>query len=109
MRTAAEAMEKALVLDDIERWRLFVVERAQPGLLAAAPGQPDAPPDQIAERDPAAQLVEKAGREGHYPLIPLPGLVPGIHVFLSRARKDVGGQVKPTAVRLSSARQSAWH
>src|SRR5439155_17449026 len=45
MRAAAEAMEKPLILDDVERWRLLVVERAKPGLLAAAPGQPDAAPD----------------------------------------------------------------
>jgi len=29
----------------------------------------------------------------------MPGLVPGIHVFLSGRSKDVDGRVKPTAVR----------
>ena len=27
--------------------------------------------------------------------VPLPGLAPGIHVFLLLAGKDVGGRVKP--------------
>src|SRR5437879_7800735 len=66
MRAAAEAMEEPLVLDNVKRRCLLVVERAQPGLLAAAPGQPDPAPDQIAKRHPAAQLVEKPRREGHY-------------------------------------------
>jgi hypothetical protein len=65
MRAAAEAMEKPLILDNIERRCLFVVERTQPGLLAAVSGKPDTAPDQIAKRDPAAQLVEKSRWEGH--------------------------------------------
>ena len=65
MRAAAKAMEKPLVLDDVERRRFFVMERAKPALFATAPGQPDTASDEIAKRDPAAQLVEKAGREGH--------------------------------------------
>src|SRR5687767_13531918 len=65
MRAAAKAMEKPLVLDDVEGWRFLVVERAKPALFTAAPDQPHPPPDQVGKRHAAAQLVEKAGREGH--------------------------------------------
>jgi len=57
MRAAAEAVKKSLVLDDVEGRGLFVMERAQPAVLASLPIEPHAPPDQIAERNPAAQFV----------------------------------------------------
>src|ERR1700691_4181632 len=65
MRAAAEAVKEALVLDDVEGRRLLVMERAKAAVLAAAPGQPHAPANQFAERDAAAQFVEKSRRKGH--------------------------------------------
>src|ERR1700693_3024472 len=87
MRAAAKAMEKPLVLDNVERWGFLVVERAGPAVLAAAPGQPDTAPDEVGERDAAAQLVEKTVREGHRGADPLPwnaGVTPATVGFEAR-------------------------
>ncbi len=65
MRTAAETVKEGFVLDHVEGRGLLVVERAEPGQLAPAPRQPDAAADERRQRDPAAQLVEKARRKGH--------------------------------------------
>src|SRR5439155_14706351 len=98
MCAAAEAVEKALILDDVKGRGLFVMERAEAGQLAPAPDQPDVLPDQRAQRNAGTQLVEKTGRKRHPVSIPLPGLVPGIHVFPVadfRRKKDVGGRDEP--------------
>src|SRR5579883_251213 len=65
MRAAAEAMEEALVLDDVEGGRLLLVEGAEADEVAAALRQPDPTPDHLGERRARAQLVEEGGREGH--------------------------------------------
>src|SRR5262249_42559325 len=59
-----------LVLDDVKGGRLFVMKRAQPAIFTALTGQPHALADQVGERHPRPQLVEKAGRKGH-PRLPL--------------------------------------
>jgi hypothetical protein len=66
MRAAAEAMKKALILDDVKRRGLFVMERAETRQLAAAADQPHLTPDQAGKRDSVAQFVEKVWRECHF-------------------------------------------
>ena len=61
----AETMEKALVLADREGRRFFLVERAQAGMLAPAPGQLDAPADHLGQRRAGADFIENLGWEGH--------------------------------------------
>src|SRR5690242_20974954 len=46
MRTAAEAMKKGLVLDNVEGGGFFMMERAQPGKLAPAADELDLARDQ---------------------------------------------------------------
>src|SRR5439155_10046442 len=58
MRPTAEAMEKALVVADCERRRLFGVERAQPDGFATAPGELDPAADQLRQRNATAQVFE---------------------------------------------------
>ena len=58
---AAEAVIEALGLGDRERGRLFLVERTQAQVLAAAPGQADVPPDQLDQRQARLELVERDG------------------------------------------------
>ncbi len=65
MRAAAEAVKEALVLDHVKRRGLFVVKRAEAGIFATLASQPHPPADQFAQRDPGAQVVEKARRKGH--------------------------------------------
>src|SRR5690349_121988 len=65
MRAAAEAMKKTLVLDDVEGRGLLVVEGAKAGMFAALAAEAHPPADQIGQRDPRTQLVEKSGRKGH--------------------------------------------
>src|SRR5439155_10191303 len=65
VRAAAKAVEEALVVDDVKGRRLLVVERAEPGVLAALADKPHAPPDEVGERNAAAQFIEKAGRKRH--------------------------------------------
>src|SRR6185437_7141518 len=61
MRAAAETVIKALVLDDVERWRLFFVEGTEADILPSALDEAHAPADDVGERQTLAQLVEKPG------------------------------------------------
>jgi hypothetical protein len=45
-------MEEPLVLDDIEGWRLLIVEGAKTAVLTALAGKAHALSDQISERNP---------------------------------------------------------
>ncbi len=65
VRTAAEAMEEALVLVKGEGRRFLVVERAQPDMLAAALLQAHAAAHRIGQADTGAQFVEELDRKRH--------------------------------------------
>ena len=52
MRAAAEAMEEALVLDDVERGRLLLVEGAETRELVALADQPHPAADHRGKREP---------------------------------------------------------
>ena len=67
MGAAAEAVIEVLFLVDRERRRLFVVERAQPGMFAPLAGELDPPADEGCQPDPGPQFVEKMWRKGHAP------------------------------------------
>ena len=67
MFAAAETVEEALFVADRERRGFLAVERAQPDMLAPAPGEAHRAPDALADRQARPQVVEKAGRVTHAP------------------------------------------
>jgi hypothetical protein len=66
MRAATEAMKEPLVLDDIERGAIVVVERAAAGIFSARrAGELHVPAYQIGQIYPAAHLIEEVLRKDH--------------------------------------------
>src|SRR4029077_4779632 len=65
MHAAAETVIEALVLDDAEGRRLFVVERTERHILAAALDETDMAADHFGERHSRAHLVEEPWRKSH--------------------------------------------
>src|SRR5260370_4119394 len=65
MRAAAEAVEEPLVLDDVERPALVVMEGAEAGMFVAGAGEVHAPADHIDQPDAAAQLAHELCRKTH--------------------------------------------
>lgn len=70
MRTAAKAMIKTLVLLDAERGALFLMERAQTHMVAAAPDQPDFAAHQFSDVNSMPEVVEHRA----YPVLCWPRL-----------------------------------
>ena len=66
MGPTAEAVIEALFLDDVERRRLFLMERAQAGIFAPTLLQRDAPAHDLRQADAGAQLVQETGGIWHW-------------------------------------------
>ena len=65
MGAAAEAVEEALLVVDVEAGRLLVVERARRLELAPRPDQPHALADHVGQGQPCPQLFKELRRKRH--------------------------------------------